>query len=135
MNNTRKMPARRGIEVSLLMNDQLIAGQLNGNLSRSVSSIDTTNQIKGEWEESIPGAKSWSLTIQCLSIKDEQTFKDLEQAFEENILFDISIQDNEVKYRGKGYISNFPYQTNFSDAIVLNFTVQGTGPLIKVNFD
>ena len=131
MSSVIKAPARRGIEAALLIGEQEIAGQLSGNLSRSVSPIDITNKIHGEWQESIPGTKSWSLTIQCLSIKDEETFEVLEQAFEENTMLNVSIKDSDVIYTGIGYISNFPYQTNFTEAIKLNFIIQGTGSLIR----
>lgn len=121
---------QRGIDTILKINDTAVAGQLNAILKRSMSPIDITNQIKGEWEESLAGAKTWSVSCGGAYINGFQSFSLLESAFMNNTEIDVIFSLGERVYKGKGLITNFPLNTNYNSQLKYTIEILGTGALV-----
>lgn len=121
MQNLR--PIHRGLDVILSVNNKKLGGQHNAILTRKMSPIKVTNKINGEWEQSLSGVKSWTLTCNGFIIKDEESFQELEECFSAGTPVTVSLNDNKVAYTGTALITNFPvsapYDEQFSYSIVL----------------
>ena len=121
MDNLR--PLHRGIDVVLSINGKNVGGQTNATLNRTMSPIKITNKINGEWENSLSGVKSWTLNCTGLVVKDEESFQELEECFNNGTTVTVRLADTHKAYIGNALITNFPvsapYNTNFSYSIAL----------------
>lgn len=121
MNNLR--PLHRGVDVILSIGNKIIGGQTNAVLRRTMSPIKITNKINGEWDKSLSGVKSWSLSCTGLVVKSEEAFQELEESFNTGSAVEISLADNSKSYSGTALITDFPvsapYNSNFSYSITL----------------
>ena len=123
------LPANKGVDAILYLGDKPLAGQKNATLTRRMSPINITNKITGEWENSISGTKSWSVTCSGMFIKDEESFDILENSFNSGSPIVIKLTDNNRNYEGKALITSFPLSANYNDAFTYNLTLTGIGEL------
>ena len=121
MDNLR--PLHRGMDIILSINNKKIGGQSNARLNRTMSPINVTNKINGEWEKSLSGLKTWTLNCTGLVVKDEEAFQELEECSNSGTAVTVQLADENKTYRGTALITNFPiaapYNTNFSYSITL----------------
>ena len=121
MNNLR--PLHRGVDVILSVGNKIVGGQTNAVLHRTMSPINITNKINGEWEKSLSGLKSWNLVCSGLIVKNEEAFESLETSFNAGTEVDIKLSDRNKSYSGTALITDFPvsapYNSNFSYSITL----------------
>lgn len=121
---------QRGIDTILKINDIAVAGQLNAVLKRSMSPINITNQIKREWEESLAGIKTWSVSCGGAYVNGADSFSLLESAFMNDIEIDVIFSLGEKIYKGKGLITNFPLNANYNSQLKYVIDILGTGALM-----
>lgn len=121
---------QRGIDTILKINDIAVAGQLNAVLKRSMSPINITNQIKREWEESLAGIKTWSVSCGGAYVNGANSFSLLESAFMNDIEIDVIFSLGEKIYKGKGLITNFPLNANYNSQLKYVIDILGTGALM-----
>ena len=116
-------PMNRGIDIILSVDNNKLGGQLDATLNRSMTPINITNKINGEWETSLSGTKTWNIYCEGLVVKNEQAFKELENSFNAGTAVDVELTDGNVSYSGRALITDFPvsapYNTNFSYTITL----------------
>lgn len=117
------------INVALLIDNNIVGGQLGVSMARSANSIDITNKIKTDWQENLSGTKSWTITCNGLYVKDQQGLKALEDAFMTNRDVDVVIKTSYATYHGKAIITDFPLNANYSSAFKYSLTLLGNGPL------
>lgn len=122
---------QQGINVILKVNDIPVGGQLNVNLKRSQNSIDITNQINGDWSESLTGLRTWSIDCSGIYIKNQDGFMALEDAFMNNQEIEVVIDIGLLKYTGKCYITDFPLNSIFNQQFKYTIKLLGNGPLEK----
>lgn len=121
MNNLK--PVHRGLDVVLSINDKIVGGQNNATLNRTMSPINVTNKINGDWETSLSGTKSWNIVCSGFVVKDEEAFEILEESFRTGAAVTVKLSDEKRTYEGTALIIKFPvsapYNTNFSYSIAL----------------
>lgn len=116
-------PMNRGIDIILSVNEAKLGGQINATLNRTMTPINITNKINGNWETSLSGTKTWNVVCNGLVVKDEAAFQQLEDAFNAGTAVDVLLSDDNISYSGRALITNFPvaapYNTNFTYSITL----------------
>jgi predicted secreted protein len=93
-----KEQTQKGINVILYIDEAPVAGQLGAVLNRSMSPIDITNKINGEWSESLAGLRSWNIICNGIYIKNADSFSALEEAFMNNTKIKVSVSLGEKSY-------------------------------------
>lgn len=121
---------QRGIDTILKINDIAVAGQLNAILKRSMSPINITNQIKGEWEDSLAGAKTWSVSCGGAYVNGANSLSLLESAFMNNTEIEVIFSLGEKTYKGKGLITNFPLNASYNSQLKYTIDILGIGALM-----
>lgn len=122
-------PTNRGVDVILHLNGEILGGQQNATLNRSMTPIDITNKINGEWGNSLSGVKQWSLTCSGMLVKNSHTFDLLEQAFNNGDKITVKLSDELVTYEGEALITNFPISAPYNENFIYNITLRGIGEL------
>lgn len=122
-------PSHKGVDAVLYIGQEVIGGQENCTLNRQMSPIKITNKITGDWEESIAGLKSWSLTCNGMFIKDQQAWNLLETAFQNGTKISVKLTDNFKEYTGQALITKMPINAVFNKAYTYSITLLGVGAL------
>ena len=122
-------PTNRGVDVILCLDGEILGGQQSATLSRSVTSIDITNQINGEWQENIAGLKYWSLSCSGIYVKNIQAFDALENAFRNGTKILLELSDGKKQYQGSAIITNFPISVTYNSNFTYSLTLLGVGEL------
>lgn len=123
---------QRSIDVVLIVDGIKVAGQQNATLSRSMVPIDITNQINGEWRQSIAGVKSWDVSCGGSYVKDEDSLGLLEDAFVNNKEIEVKIVIGKKAYAGQALITDFPLNAVFNTQFKYAIKLLGTGELKPV---
>lgn len=118
-----------GIDIVLYVNGKPVAGQQNAQLNRSMSPIDITNKINGDWQESLSGVRSWKIMCSGLYVVDAISLADLEDAFMNNEEIDVSISVSGKNYFGRALIIDFPVSSVFNAQFKYNLSLLGIGEL------
>lgn len=129
MSQMTMKPMHRGVDAILSINDIILGGQQNATLNRSMSPINITNKINGEWEDNMSGLRHWTLSCTGLFVKNSEAFALLEDAFNQGKKVTIKLSDNEKTYEGEALITNFPVAVNYNANFTYNITLLGTGEL------
>lgn len=124
--------AQPGVGVIFSVDGAFVAGQENATLNRKSSPINITNQINGEWSESIGGIKSWDLMCNGTYIKNAESLLKLEDAFMNNKEIVVRVFIGKNIYEGKALITNFPLNVAFSNSLKYSISLLGTGALQQV---
>lgn len=122
-------PSRRGLNAVLSINGEILGGQKNSKIVRESDSIEITNKINSNWKEYLTGPRSWYVECAGMFVKDEEAFNKMEEAFNQGLLVDICLSDDNKQYNGKGIIIKFPMTATYDSAFAYNITVKGSGPL------
>ena len=120
---------QKGIDVLLELNDIVLGGQLNANLSCTAKAIDITNKIDAEWSEYITSIKSWRIECNGFYCKNDRAFKVLQDVFYKNERVDVSIKLDDQKYTGKAYLVDFPVSATYNNSYKYNVRLLGDGAL------
>lgn len=123
---------QQGINIALVVNDVVIAGQLNVGLTRKQSAIDITNKINGNWEQKLAGLKSWTVTCSGMYIKDQSAYSYLEDSFMDNNRIQVLISVGNKQYSGYGLITSFPLESSFDLQLKYRVSIVGDGELQEV---
>ena len=120
---------QKGINILLLLDDTPVAGQLNVNFERSMSPIDITNKINGEWKTSLTGIKNWKIVCNGAYILSADSYKKLEDAFMNNKSVGVKLQTSSGEYVGEALITDFPLSSIYNDSYKYRISLLGTGRL------
>ena len=120
---------QKGINILLLLDNTPVAGQLNVNFERSMSPIDITNKINGEWKTSLTGIKNWKIVCNGAYILSADSYKKLEDAFMNNKSVEVKLQTSSGEYVGEALITDFPLSSIYNDSYKYRISLLGTGKL------
>ena len=120
---------QKGINILLLLDNTPVAGQLNVNFERSMSPIDITNKINGEWKTSLTGIKNWKIVCNGAYILSADSYKKLEDAFMNNKSVEVKLQTSSGEYVGEALITDFPLSSIYNDSYKYRISLLGTGRL------
>lgn len=124
-----KQQVNQGIDVLLSINGKLVGGQQGVQLNRGTTAIDITNRITGNWQEKIPGLKTWGLTCNGVYLTGSEGYDLLEKSFMENKEIDVKVTIGHISYRGKAIITDFPLSSGYSSQFKYSIKLLGNGAL------
>lgn len=122
-----------GIDVVLRINGKPVAGQQNATLNRSMSPIDITNKINGEWKDSLGGVRTWRVRCSGMYVVNAESLQALEDAFMGNKEIDVSIRYNNKNYFGRALITDYPVSSYFNAECKYEILLLGVGELHDEN--
>jgi len=82
-----------------------------------------------EWQESLPGLKSWTVTCNGAYVVNDEALIALEDAFVNHTIIDLSLKSDVMNYHGKAFIVAFPIGVQFNKDVTYTVQLQGTGAL------
>lgn len=125
--------AKRGLDIILTINGNIVGGQRNATLNREAEVIDITNKVSAGWTENMTSVKSWSIEGDGIFVVDDTALDAIETAFLEGSFVTVKVADENWGYTGKGVITDFPIEANYDDAATYSITITGSGALTKVD--
>ena len=127
--------AKRGLDIILTINDNIVGGQRNATLNREAETIDITNKVSGGWTESMTSVKSWSIEGNGIFVVNDTALDAIETAFLNGDWVQVKVADDTWGYTGLGVITDFPIEANYDDAATYSITITGSGALTKITND
>lgn len=125
-----------GMKVKLYIKDEVtgkvLAGQKSATLNRSAETIDATSKdSEGNWKESMPGFKEWSIDADGAFVESDEAYAILEDAFinGENVKVYLEFPSGR-KYTGVSTITDFPIEAPYDDIVSYSLSLQGSGALV-----
>lgn len=120
-----------GVQVLVSIGEKVVGGQTGATLNRETNIIEVTSKESG-WGESLAGIKSWSIECEGYVVVDDDSYDDMEEAWESGSAVDVNIAVPGGKtYTGKALIGDFPLEAPQDDAMTFSITLTGTGALAK----
>lgn len=124
-----------GMKVKLFIMDEatgkVLAGQRSATLNRSAETIDATSKdSEGNWKESMPGFKEWSIDADGTFVESDEAYAILEDAFinGENVNVYLEFPSGR-KHTGNATITDFPIEAPYDDVVSYSVSLQGSGAL------
>lgn len=125
----RTKDIQKGIDVALKINDVYLGGQTDAELTISKTTIDITNKIDDEWEKMLPGNRSWEISCDGMYIKNDQSYRLLQNAFMNNEPIIALITLDDQNYTGSCIITNFPIKASYNNTYKYRVRLLGDGEL------
>lgn len=119
----------RGIKTSITIGDIEVGGQENAKMYKTIQQSDITNMIKMDWKRTITSIKGWSVVCSGLVIKSDEGFKALRNAYENNSLVKIKVEEGTISEAGYAYITSFPVTSTYNSGWTYSVTFEGSGAL------
>ncbi|MGY6209509.1 phage major tail protein, TP901-1 family [Cytobacillus firmus] len=109
----------------------VLAGQRNATLNRSAETIDATSKSsEGNWKESLPGFKEFSIDCDGAFVTDDGAYIVLEEEFINGNTVDVYLEmPNGSKYFGNAVITDLPLEFPYDDLATYSVSLQGNGAL------
>lgn len=109
---------------------EVLGGQRGATLNRSVETIDITTKGSDSWKEFLPGIGEWSIDTDGLIVESNAAFSKLEECFmaREPLMIELTTPGNKT-YKGNVYITDFPIELPYDDAVTYSVSLMGTGML------
>jgi TP901-1 family phage major tail protein len=132
-----------GVDVLLKVKDSdtgtltVVGGQTGASMSRSASTISTTDKTSGGWSSSLVGIKSFSISAEGFVSLGNAGQELLETAFDnrENVFVEIRLgadSDAEgVTYTGECVITSLENEFSQDDAVTFSVELEGASPLVR----
>ncbi len=118
------------ISVGTGVDQKVLGGQRNATLNRSAEMIDVTDKLGGGWKENMASFKEWSIDCDGLYVADDAAFAVLETAFETGVEVQIELAKGvTLVYSGAAYITDFPIEAPYDDALTYSISLSGTAAL------
>lgn len=114
-----------------------VGGQTGASLSRSASTISTSDKTSGGWETSMVGLKSWGIESEGFVVLGDEGQDLLEQAFEdrETVFAEIRLGEDSnekgITYTGEAVITEFSNEFAQDDAVTFSLSLEGASPLAR----
>jgi TP901-1 family phage major tail protein len=134
-----------GVDVLLKVEDSsvpgtfiVVGGQTGASLSRSASTIDTSDKTTGGWATSLVGLKSWSVECEGFVILGDNGQELLEDAFEQRKTVKVEIRigadadSNGITYSGDAVITSLENEFSQDDAVTFSVSLEGASPLTRI---
>ena len=131
-----------GVDVLLKVKNEagelvIVGGQTGASLSRSASTISTSDKTTGGWSTSIAGMKAFSISAEGFVSLGDEGQELLEEAFEkrQNVFAEIRVgaDDNAkgVTYEGECAIVALDNEFSQDDAVTMSVELEGASPLVR----
>jgi TP901-1 family phage major tail protein len=132
-----------GVDVLLKVKDAgtgtltVVGGQTGASMSRSASTIDTSDKTTGGWSTSMVGLKSFSISAEGFVSLGNEGQELLETAFEnrETVFAEIRLgadaDADGITYTGECVITSLENEFSQDDAVTFSVELQGASPLVR----
>lgn len=113
-----------------------VAGQRGLTINRSADSIEVNAKDSGGWKSKIVGLKEWSIDNDGLFVADDNSHKALGAAFEGGnpvCVKVVNIKASKSLFGGLAYISSYPIEAPYDDAMTYTITLDGNGALVDLS--
>lgn len=126
-----------GMKVKLYIMDgtsgKVLAGQKNATLNRSAETIDSTSKDSdGNWKESVPGYKEFSIDADGAFVANDEAYEILETSYVNGEAVKAYLEfPSGSKYVGTCIITDLPLEIQFDDLVSYSVSLQGSGALVK----
>ena len=114
-----------------------VSGQQGLTINRSADSIEVTSKdTAGGWKAKIAGMKEWSIDNDGLYVADAESHKALSTAFENGDPVCIKVINKKAKkgmFGGLAYVTDYPIEAPFDDAMTYSLTLDGNGALVDLS--
>lgn len=124
---------QKGIDIVLKVNDKPVAGQQGATLNRTMTPINITNKINGEWGENLAGLRTWRINCNGLYAINADGLQALENAFMNNEEITISLSFGGKNYFGQALITDFPVSSVYNAQFKYKVGLLGVGELFEQN--
>lgn len=118
-----------GIDVIIKVDNIPVAGQTNASFQRSMTPIDITNKITGDWKENIAGLKTWKIKCNGLYVINAESLDRLEEVFMRNEEVEVVVIFGNKKYTGRALITDYPLSAIYNSQFKYEITLLGSGAL------
>lgn len=128
-----------GMKVKLYIMDgisgKVLAGQKNATLNRSAETIDSTSKDSdGNWKESVPGYKEFSIDADGAFVANDEAYEILETSYVNGEAVKAYLEfPSGSKYVGSCIITDLPLEIPFDDLVSYSVSLQGSGALVKTD--
>lgn len=132
--------AERGIDFLVYVNVgtvlapswQLVAGQKDATLNRSMEPIDITAKDNYGWAATLDGVREWSIDFDWLYSDSDTGVTHLEDAFTNGteVLVKIETPGADI-YSGAAYLTELTLEMPYEDVAAYSGTLTGNGTLTK----
>lgn len=113
-----------------------VAGQQNLTINRSSDTVEVSSKdTEGGWKASIAGMKEWSIDIDGIFVRDDESHTILSKAFDNGDLVCIKVYDNKAKrglFGGLAVITDYPISASYDDSATYDMTFSGVGALVDL---
>lgn len=121
----------KGLDVILSIGANQLGGQRNATLNRSSELIEVTNKTSANgWKENLPGYKEWSLDCDGLYVVSDAAHAALAAAFNAGTAITVQLSGGGVTHTGSAYITDYPLEAPYDDALTYSISLTGTGALV-----
>lgn len=113
-----------------------VSGQKGLTINRSADSIEVTSKdTEGGWKAKISGMKEWSIDNDGLYVMDDDSHKALGAAFDAGDPVCLKVINGKTKqgmFGGLAYITDYPIEAPYDDAMTYSLTFDGNGKLVDL---
>lgn len=121
-----------GVNCSLAVEGDVLAGQLNVSLSVAQDMIDASSRDSSRWGESLPGRKKWSISLDALYIYNDIAEKVIRNHMvngsPDTITVILTMPDG-ATFSGECIVSSFEIAAPENDMMKFTATLEGTDAL------
>lgn len=114
-----------------------ISGQQGLTINRSADSIEVTSKdTDGGWKAKIAGMKEWSIDNDGLYVMDDASHIALSKAFDAGDPVCLKVINGKTKtgmFGGLAYITDYPIEAPYDDAMTYSLTFDGNGKLVDLS--
>lgn len=138
--NSAKAVAGKDILLALFNEDGskllAISGQQGLTINRSAESIEVSSKdTAGGWKSKIAGMKEWSIDNDGLYVTDDASHTILSAAFDNSDPVCVKVINGKTRtgmFGGLAYITDYPIEAPFDDAMTYSLTLEGNGALVDL---
>ena len=110
----------------------LVGGQRSGDLNRTADEIDASCKTDSGWKVTLPGLKSWNISLENLYLLDDTGAAFVEEAFNEGEKIMVKFLYADGSYvTGVCSVTECTISTPHTDVATMNCTLSGVGGLTK----
>lgn len=116
-----------------------VAGQQGLTTNRSADTVETTSKdTAGDWKSYQPGMKEWSIDVDGIYVKNDQSHKILSRAFENGDPVCVKVVDKKAQeglWGGLAYVTDYPIEAPYDDSMTYSMTLTGAGALVDLTLN
>lgn len=114
-----------------------IAGQKGLTINRSADTIEVSSKdTEGGWKSNIAGMKEWSIDLDGVYVASDESHRVLSAAFENSDPVCLKVINNKLDadlFGGLAYITDYPLEAPYDDAMTYSLTLSGNGALVDLS--